>query len=338
MMLTAFRVIQGFGAAAILSVNAVLIKEIYPARLLGRGLGINVMVVSVSAAAGPSIASAIMSVANWNWLFSINVPIACISLLLCIVSFKSTQRTENRFDKAGALLVFLTFASFSTMMLGLARNNVLDVIPSSIILVVLAITLYLNQKRKITDALIPVAIFRNRTFSLSLLMSLLSYSTQLLAYVSLPFYFHNVLNRNVVEIGMLLTAWPLATMLTSLVAGELIKKFEPNPVAFTGLLLLLIGTLLMTWLPVQPSNLQILWRIAICGFGFGLFQSPNNFLIMTSVPHENSGIASGLLGSSRLIGQIIGSVLVAFFFNNFGRNVTNISLLPEHCSHLCLWR
>lgn len=326
MMLTAFRVIQGFGAAAILSVNAVLIKEIYPARLLGRGLGINVMVVSVSAAAGPSIASAIMSVANWNWLFSINVPIACISLLLCIVSFKSTQRTENRFDKAGALLVFLTFASFSTMMLGLARDNVLDVIPSSIILVVLAITLYLNQKRKITDALIPVAIFRNRTFSLSLLMSLLSYSTQLLAYVSLPFYFHNVLNRNVVEIGMLLTAWPLATMLTSLVAGELIKKFEPNLVAFTGLLLLLIGTLLMTWLPVQPSNLQILWRIAICGFGFGLFQSPNNFLIMTSVPHENSGIASGLLGSSRLIGQIIGSVLVAFFFNNFGRNVTNISL------------
>ncbi|MFV4786861.1 MFS transporter, partial [Escherichia coli] len=112
----------------------------------------------------------------------------------------------------------------------------------------------------------------------------------------------------------------------SLVAGELIKKFEPNLVAFTGLLLLLIGTLLMTWLPVQPSNLQILWRIAICGFGFGLFQSPNNFLIMTSVPHENSGIASGLLGSSRLIGQIIGSVLVAFFFNNFGRNVTNISL------------
>ena len=157
-------------------------------------------------------------------------------------------------------------------------------------------------------------------------MSLLSYSTQLLAYVSLPFYFHNVLNRNVVEIGMLLTAWPLATMLTSLVAGELIKKYEPNLVAFTGLLLLLIGTLLMTWLPVQPSNMQILWRIAICGFGFGLFQSPNNFLIMTSVPHENSGIASGLLGSSRLIGQIIGSVLVAFFFNMFGRNVTNISL------------
>lgn len=149
MMLTAFRVIQGFGAAAILSVNAVLIKEIYPARLLGRGLGINVMVVSVSAAAGPSIASAILSVANWNWLFSINVPIACISLLLCIVSFKPTQRTENRFDKAGALLVFLTFASFSTMMLGLARNNVLDVIPSSIILVVLAITLYLNQKERL---------------------------------------------------------------------------------------------------------------------------------------------------------------------------------------------
>ncbi|HFU6555546.1 TPA: MFS transporter, partial [Klebsiella variicola] len=69
-MLTVFRVVQGFGAAAILSVNAALIKDIYPARLLGRGLGINVMVVSVSAAAGPSIASAILSIANWNWLFT----------------------------------------------------------------------------------------------------------------------------------------------------------------------------------------------------------------------------------------------------------------------------
>ncbi|HGE8338666.1 TPA: MFS transporter, partial [Serratia marcescens] len=81
-MLTAFRVIQGFGAAAVLSVNAALIKEIYPERLLGRGLGINVMVVSVSAAAGPSIASAILSQTSWNWLFTINVPIACLSLLL----------------------------------------------------------------------------------------------------------------------------------------------------------------------------------------------------------------------------------------------------------------
>ncbi|HCI6135241.1 TPA: MFS transporter [Klebsiella variicola subsp. variicola] len=325
-MLTVFRVVQGFGAAAILSVNAALIKDIYPARLLGRGLGINVMVVSVSAAAGPSIASAILSIANWNWLFTINVPIACIAFVLCIVSLKSRQRMEARFDKAGGVLVFLTFISFSTMMLGLTKNNLIEVVLSAIILIILAFILYRDQRKKQDSALIPVAMFRSKTFSLSLLMSMLSYSTQLLAFVSLPFYFHNVLHRSVIEIGMLLTAWPLATMLTSLISGDLIKKHDPNLVALSGLSLLLAGTLLMTWLPAAPTNLQILWRVAICGFGFGLFQAPNNYLIMTSVSHENSSIASGLLGSSRLVGQIIGSALVAIFINIYASHGTSISL------------
>lgn len=82
----------------------------------------------------------------------------------------------------------------------------------------------------------------------------------------------------------------------------------------------------MTWLPAAPTNLQILWRVAICGFGFGLFQAPNNYLIMTSVYHENSSIASGLLGSSRLVGQIIGSALVAIFINIYASHGTSISL------------
>lgn len=233
---------------------------------------------------------------------------------------------EARFDKAGGVLVFLTFISFSTMMLGLTKNNLIEVVLSAIILIILAFILYRDQRKKQDSALIPVAMFRSKTFSLSLLMSMLSYSTQLLAFVSLPFYFHNVLHRSVIEIGMLLTAWPLATMLTSLISGDLIKKHDPNLVALSGLSLLLAGTLLMTWLPAAPTNLQILWRVAICGFGFGLFQAPNNYLIMTSVSHENSSIASGLLGSSRLVGQIIGSALVAIFINIYASQGTSISL------------
>lgn len=167
----------------------------------------------------------------------------------------------------------------------------------------------------------------NPTLSLSLLMSMLSYSTQLLAFVSLPFYFHNVLQRNVVDIGLLLTAWPLATMASSLISGDLAKKYDPNLVALSGLACLLAGMLLMANLPSDPSNGAIVWRVALCGIGFGLFQSPNNLLIMTSVSHENSSIASGLLGSSRLIGQIVGSALVAIFFNMRGAQATTISLM-----------
>jgi DHA2 family multidrug resistance protein-like MFS transporter len=325
--LTLFRVVQGFGAAAILSVNAALIKEIYPDRLLGRGLGINVMVVSVSAAAGPSIASTILSLANWNWLFTINVPIACLSLLLSIISLAPKSRRTVKFDAGGAFLVFALFIFFSSFTLSMTKSSFLSAAVNVVIFAALAVLLYRNQRRKKTDAMIPVTIFRNPTLTLSLLMSMLSYSTQLLAYVSLPFYFHNILQRNVVEIGLLLTAWPLATMVTSLISGDLIKKYDPNIIAVTGLFFLLMGMLLMVYLPDTPSNTAIVWRVAICGIGFGLFQSPNNFLIMTAVSHENSSIASGLLGSSRLVGQIVGSALVAIFFNFYGSQVTDISLV-----------
>lgn len=130
-----------------------------------------------------------------------------------------------------------------------------------------------------------------------------------------------------VEIGLLLTAWPLATMVSSLISGDLTKKYDPNLVALSGLACLLAGMLLMANLPADPSNGAIVWRVALCGIGFGLFQSPNNLLIMTSVSHENSSIASGLLGSSRLIGQIVGSALVAIFFNMRGAQATTISLM-----------
>lgn len=313
--LTLFRIIQGAGAAAILSVNAALIKEIYPARLLGRGLSINVMIVSVSAAAGPSIAAAILSVTSWNWLFTINGPIAVVSLLLSIFFLKKRPLPEVHFDAVGALLTFAVAMSFSLCILGLTRDLPLLATISFDAVILLLIGLYQNQKSKADAALIPVRLFRNRTLSLSLIMSTLSYSTQLLAYVSLPFYFHNVLHRGVAETGLLLTAWPLATTVTSLIAGELLRKMNCHLIASSGLGLLLAGMVLMSVLPVEPTNTDIIWRVAICGAGFGLFQSPNNFLIMTSVTDKDASVVSGLLGSSRLTGQIIGSALVAVFFN-----------------------
>lgn len=325
-MLTLFRVVQGLGAAAILSVNAALIKAIYPARLLGRGLSINVMVVSVSAAAGPTVASSILSLANWNWLFTINIPVACLSLILCIFSLRSSDFSAKSFDKGGACLVFLTCLSFAFLTLSVTKSHTRFAMASFLVLLFLGRYLVLDQKIKRSHAMIPVAMFSSPVFSLSLSMSLLSYSTQLLAYVALPFYFHNTLHRDVVQAGLMLTAWPLATMLTSLIAGELSTRFGAERVAIAGLLMLVVGMFLMTWLPPMPSDGQILWRVALCGLGFGLFQSPNNLLIMTAVSPEQNNIASGLLGTSRLTGQIIGSALVAVMFNVFGGGAIRASM------------
>ncbi|MDI9222110.1 MFS transporter [Pantoea sp. EA-12] len=333
-MLTIFRVIQGFGAAAILSVNAALIKEIYPEKLLGRGLAINVMIVSVSAAAGPSIAAAIMSMASWNCLFTINVPIAIVSLLLSMLYLNKQPIQRTRFDISGAMLVFTLTIFLACFVLGMTRENILMALCGTVGSVTMLLWLFDNQRRKMNQALIPLSVFADRTFSLSLMMSTLSYCTQLLAYVSLPFYFHNILHRDVVQVGLLLTAWPLATTITSLVAGELLKRHNPNVIASLGLGMLVCGMVTMTVLPASPGNFDIIWRVALCGAGFGLFQSPNNYLIMTSVANENVSVASGLLGSSRLIGQIIGSAMVAIYLNISEAHGITLSLITGACFSL----
>jgi MFS transporter, DHA2 family, multidrug resistance protein len=326
-ILTVFRVIQGFGAAAILSVNAALIKEIYSTRLLGRGLGINVMIVSVSAAAGPSIASAILSITSWHWLFIINIPIAIASLILSVFFLNKRKPSRAEFDRKGAALVFTLATMFSFFVMGLTKEIPAMAMVSFAACMLILTELYQNQKHKADQVLIPIALLSNKTLALSLMMSTLSYSTQLLAYVSLPFYFHNILHLDVVETGLLLTAWPLATTVTSLAAGELLKRYDCNFIASVGLGLLLAGMVLMAILPVMPVNTDIIWRVALCGTGFGLFQSPNNFLIMTSVSSENTSVASGLLGSSRLLGQITGSAMVAIFLNLNEAQATSRSIL-----------
>src|SRR5580698_1995603 len=108
-MLALARVVQGFGAAGIMSVNTALVRFIYPQKLLGRGIGINALVVAGSAAAGPTIASAILSVANWPWLFAVNVPIGIAAFAVGIYALPHSNRATHSFDFVGAILSALTF-------------------------------------------------------------------------------------------------------------------------------------------------------------------------------------------------------------------------------------
>ncbi len=302
-MLTAFRVIQGFGAAAVLSVNAALIKGDIPGKAAGarpghkRNGGVGFRRRRALHRLGDTFSNELELAVYHQCSHRLPVAVAEPDLP------GPRERRSVGFDSGGALLVFVLFIAFSLSTMSMTTHHLPAAALSFAVFAGLAGLLYINQKRKANAALIPIAMLHNPTLSLSLLMSMLSYSTQLLAFVSLPFYFHNVLQRNVVDIGLLLTAWPLATMASSLISGDLAKKYDPNLVALSGLACLLAGMLLMANLPSDPSNGAIVWRVALCGIGFGLFQSPNNLLIATSVSHENSSIASGLLGSSRLIGR-----------------------------------
>ena len=327
--LTIARILQGFGAAAIMSVNTALIRIIYPQRFLGRGMGINALIVAVSSAAGPTVAAGILSIASWQWLFAINLPIgiAALALGLKFLPANSTKSQGQRFDFTSSLMNALTFGLLITAISGFAQGQNRLLILAEVVALVIIGWFFVRRQLSRPFPLLPVDLLRIPIFAMSLGTSLCSFSAQMLAFVSLPFFLQNTLGLDSVSTGLLLTPWPLATMVMAPISGRLVERFHPGMLGGIGLIVLSFGLYSMSLLPHDPSNLNIVWRMFICGAGFGLFQSPNNHTIITSAPRNRSGGASGLLGTARLLGQTTGAALVALMFNLFPEHGTHASLI-----------
>ena len=162
--------------------------------------------------------------------------------------------------------------------------------------------------------MLPVDLLRVPLFALSVAGSVGCFAAQGLAYVAMPFLLQNTLGLGQVRTGLLLTPWPLAVALIAPVAGRLADRFSAPLLGGIGLAIMAVGLGLMATLPAHPSALAIVWRTALCGLGFGFFNSPNNRAMITSAPANRSGGASGMVATARLLGQTTGAALVALCF------------------------
>ena len=154
---------------------------------------------------------------------------------------------------------------------------------------------FIRRQLRQEDPLMPVDLLRIPIFSLSISTSLCSFTAQMLATVSLPFFFQNTLGYDSSQIGMLLTPWPLAIIVVAPISSRLVEHIHAGILGGIGLTIFAIGLFLMSFLPDHPSRFDIVWRMILCGIGFGLFQSPNNSTIISSAPQHRSGGASGML-------------------------------------------
>ncbi|MBS0562599.1 MAG: MFS transporter [Proteobacteria bacterium] len=325
--LTAARVLQGLGASGIMSVNTALIRFIYPTRMLGRGVGFNALVVGVSTALGPTFAAGVLSVASWQWLFAINVPFGLLAFSLATTSLPQTPRSGHRFDLGSAAL---NAAFFGLLIFGIGETaHSADRIVVLAVLGGAAVTGFFLVQRQLslTAPLLPVDLYRLPMFALSSATSICSFTTQGLAFVSLPFYFQTVLGHSAVETGLLLTPWPVATAAMAPIAGPLSDRFPPAILGGIGLAMLCAGLVAMSMLPAHPGTPAIVVRMLLCGAGFGFFQSPNLRAIMSSAPPSRSGSASGIVATSRLTGQALGAALVALCFGLAGQHGPELALV-----------
>ena len=316
--LTLARVLQGVGASAIMSVNIALIRLIYPAHRLGRGVGLNALVVGVGFAVGPTVASLVLSVAAWPWLFAINVPLGLLCFAFGLPALPRSEPRGHVFDPFTAVLTAVAFSALILALGAATQREDARWLAAALLTMLVAGGLLLRRQAGHPAPMLPVDLLRRPMFALSAVTSMCSFATQGLALVSLPFYFEQVLHRDPIETGFLMTPWAVVVAAAAPFAGRLSDRHAPGLLGGIGLGVLALGMASLALLPPNPGVLDIVWRMAVCGLGFGFFQSPNLRALMASAPPERAGGASGVIAMGRLLGQASGAALVALCFGLAG--------------------
>jgi len=315
-----FRAIQGVGAAGVMSVNLALIQAIYPPEKLGRGAGMNALIVGLGYSLGPTVAALLLAVLPWPWLFGLQAPLGWLG---CWLAWRYLPRTEVApsdvpYDRVLALLSAVCFASLVFTLSAVAQQKGLAVVLASLGVMLVSGGWLLRRQRGHAAPVLPVDLMRRPLFSLSVFTSFSAFTTQGLAFVALPFFFQQQLGRPTVETGVLMSVWALVVALMAPVAGALSDRYPPAIMGAVGLGLLSLG---MAGLGVSGADVPfsaLALSMALCGVGFGLFQSPNLRAIMASAPAHRTSGASGMVALARLTGQASGAALVALSFNLFG--------------------
>lgn len=320
------RVAQGLAGAAVMGVNAALVRQTYPSSLLGRGIALNAVTVAIASVAGPSLAALILSVANWPWLFAINVPLAILTIVLGRHYLPATPRASNHHFSAldwllNIVAFGLVFWSFDGLIThGFANGQLTDsgVVSAVGLAAALAVWVwYVRRQQQLTRPLLPLDLLRIPAFRLSMCASVFAFSSHMLAFIALPFLSLSILHQSPLQTGILVSVWPIAIALTAPFSGRLIGRIQGASLGLMGMLLLAIGLATMAFLPLYAEMHWRLLALAVCGIGFGLFQAPNNHIILTVGPKNRSGAAGGMLGTARLTGQSLGAAFAAGIFAFF---------------------
>ena len=330
-----FRILQGLGASAVMSVNTSLVRLIFPKRMLGRGIGINSMVVSVSSVMGPSVAAAILAIADWQWLFVINMPLGIIAITIGIIYLPqnvSLRGIEN-YRWRDALLNALAFGFTFALISSLSHRISIEWLIFEAVGAITFVYIYVRSQLKCENPILPFDLMRIPIFTMSIITSVMIFIAQMSVMVSLPFVLQYQYHFTAVEVGAILTALPAVNIASTSIAGFMVDRYHAGVLGCIGLTILVVAMYMLALVPEQAAPFDFVWRLGLCGLGFGFFQAPNNSMLISSAPLARSGSASGMMASARLMGQITGASSVALlFFIIPMENASKILYLSAGCA------
>ncbi|QLK61519.1 DHA2 family efflux MFS transporter permease subunit [Enterobacteriaceae bacterium Kacie_13] len=309
-MLVAMRVLQGVSYAVMISVGLGLYRVIFPPSALGTILGLNALAFAVGTAIGPALGGLIISYLDWPWLFYINIPLGVVAIMFSLISLGVDTEREKGFDWGGAVT---SAAALGLMVIAVDQIGRWD---SRILMLcgvacVALIAIFLKAQTRSKNPLLPLDIFRSRRYSFAVIASVSMFVAQGMALVGLPFVLQHAYHYTVLESAFIFTPWPIAVAICAPVAGRLSNRLNPTQISTVGVVVFSLGLGSLALLPETATVDDFLWRVAVCGVGYGLFLPPNNKEMFSSVAANRTVTASGVLSTARTAGQSIGAALVA---------------------------
>lgn len=304
LMLIASRAVEGLGSAMIFGTGIAILTSAFPARERGRVLGINVAIVYLGSSSGPFLGGIITEHAGWRFIYAGVMIYALLAALLAQRMIREEWHCQETggFDIVGTLLYAGTLFS---LIYGLS------LIPDAaggylLVLAALLLAVFLRWELAAPNPVVKVGVFRHNTvFLFSNLAALINYSATFAVAYLLSLYLQYLKGFDPQTAGLILVAQPIVQAVFSPLAGRLSDRMEPRIVATAGMGLCAMGLAIFAFLTPQTSLAAILASLMLLGLGFALFSSPNTNAIMSAVDPCNYGLASGMVSTMRLIGQMM---------------------------------
>ncbi len=315
-MVILLRLLQGSGAALIFGTSVAILTEVTPVTGRGKALGIYSTAVYTGLSLGPFIGGFLTRNFGWRSIFLINVPLAIFALILISLFLKRewADSKGEAFDLGGAIQYGLTLIcvmyGFSLLP---AREGIILLVAGAVMLLV-----FIARELRVPHPLMDIALWtKNRAFAFSNLAALINYSATFSITFFMSLYLQYVRGFDPWYAGTILVIQPVMQALCSPFAGRLSDRIPPGRIASVGMALTAAGLIALSLIRDTTPVLDIMVILAVIGIGFGIFSSPNTNAIMSSVPKKSLGVASGTLGTMRLIGQMlsmgIATMILAIF-------------------------
>ncbi len=311
--LIGFRVLQGLGAALIFGTSVAILTSVFPPGQRGKALGINTASTYLGLSLGPVLGGLLTQQFGWRSIFVINLPLGIIIIVFVLAMLRGewAEAKDERFDFFGAAFYGLTLVG---IMLGFSR------LPqkTGFLLFATGIALaagFVLRETKTDNPLLRIELFReNRVFAFSNLAALVNYSATFAVGFFVSLYLQYLKGMSPRSAGLILIAQPIVMTVFSPFAGRLSDRIEPRLVASIGMAISSFGLLLLVFLRAETTMVFVIASLAVLGFGFALFSSPNTNAVMGSVEKKFYGVASATLGTMRLVGQTLSMGIAMLIF------------------------